>query len=161
MAEAEDILENKDLKEEDLSKKVSELEEKLLRVLADSENLKKRVMKEKEDMMKYCISSFAKDVLAIRDNLKLAINNCKKDENSPILEGIKLTMSELDKVLTKYGITPINALNNPFDPNIHQAIFEAQKDDVAPGIVVEVIQDGFMIKDRLLRPALVGVSKKS
>lgn len=145
---------------EGLSQKVSELEEKILRLLADSENLKKRVEKEKEEMAKYAISSFAKDILTIRDNLKRALSSCK-DETSPIVEGIKLTMSEMDKTLSKHGVSIIDPLNKKFDPHLHQAMFEVSRDDIESGVVVEIVQDGFMISGRLLRPSLVGVSKKA
>lgn len=144
----------------DLSGKVSELEEKILRILADSENLKKRIMKEKEETSKYCISSFARDVLTIRDNLKLALSNCDA-ETTPLIEGIKLTISEMDKVLANHGVVMIQALNKAFDPHFHQAMFEVPNDSIAAGIVVEIVQDGFMISERLLRPSLVGVSKRT
>ncbi|MDO4975068.1 MAG: nucleotide exchange factor GrpE, partial [Alphaproteobacteria bacterium] len=115
--------------------------------------------KEKADISKYSISGFAKDVLRIRDNLQLALFNSKED-TSAIIDGIKLTMSELDKILNNYGIKIIDSMGKPFDPHKHQAMIEIESKDQEPGIIVQVMQEGFMIHDRLLRPALVGVSKK-
>jgi molecular chaperone GrpE len=145
--------------EEDLKKQISDLEDRLLRVLAETENIKKRVEKEKEDAFKYCISSFAKEVLIIRDNIKLALSNCECSD-SKIANGIKMTISEMDKILSKHNIKIVEALGRQFDPHLHQAMFEAQDTEKEPGTIIEVIQDGFIINDRLLRPALVGVTKK-
>lgn len=156
--EREEIQEEVEQSSAVLEEKISELEEKILRLLADSENQKKRAAKEKEDTLKFCIFDFAKDVLTIRDNLKLALTSCKEESN-PIFEGVKLTLAILDKVLAKYEITLIESLNQPFNPHFHQAMFEVPNDTVESGTIVEVVQDGFLIHDRLLRPALVGVSK--
>jgi molecular chaperone GrpE len=138
---------------------VSDLEDRLLRAVAEAQNIQKRAEKEKADIAKYCISEFAKDILSTRDNLQLALNNCVEEKNL-IVDGIQLTMSELDKVLLRYGITKIDSINKEFDPNFHQAVVEVEDSERKPGIIVEVMQEGFMIHDRLLRPALVSVSKK-
>jgi molecular chaperone GrpE len=143
------------------SQKIMDLEDQLLRAVAETQNIQKRAEKERSDIAKYCVSEFAKDVLPIRDNLQLALNNCKcAEEENLIIEGIKLTMNELDKTLSQYGITKIDSLNKEFDPNFHQAVVEVEDSGQKPGIVVKVMQEGFMIHDRLLRPALVSVSKK-
>lgn len=144
---------------EDLQTKIDDLKDKLLRAIAESQNIQKRAEKEKADISKYSISGFAKDVLRIRDNLQLALFNSKED-TSAIIDGIKLTMSELDKILNNYGIKIIDSMGKPFDPHKHQAMIEIESKDQEPGIIVQVMQEGFMIHDRLLRPALVGVSKK-
>ncbi|MDR3031331.1 MAG: nucleotide exchange factor GrpE [Holosporales bacterium] len=143
---------------EDLRAKASDLEDKLLRSVAENQNLRKICEKEKADISKYCISAFAKDILIVRDNLSLALSNCDKDNN--IVEGVRLTLAELDRILESYGIKIIEALGKEFDPNIHQAIIEIEDNAKSPGIVVKVMQEGFIINGRLLRPALVGVSKK-
>lgn len=142
-----------------LQTQIEELKDKLLRVVAESQNIQKRAEKEKADISKYSISEFAKDILRVRDNLQLAIVN-SNEEQSLIIDGVKLTMAELDKILNNYGITLIESLGKPFDPHRHQAMIEIESKDQEPGLVVQVMQEGFMIKDRLLRPALVGVSKK-
>lgn len=139
---------------------IDELKDQLLRAMAEVQNTKKRAEKEKANISKFSISGFAKDVLRIRDNLQLALNSDTKDTGA-IVEGIKLTMSEMDNILENYGIRIIDALGKEFDPNFHQAMIEIETTDKAPGIVVQVMQEGFMIHDRLLRPALVGVSKKT
>lgn len=144
---------------EDLQTQIDDLKDKLLRAIAESQNIQKRAEKEKADISKYSISGFAKDVLRIRDNLQLALFNSKED-TSAIIDGIKLTMSELDKILNNYGIKIIDSMGKPFDPHKHQAMIEIESKDQEPGIIVQVMQEGFMIHDRLLRPALVGVSKK-
>lgn len=152
----EEVTENET---EDLTIQIEELKDKLLRAVAESQNIQKRAEKEKADISKYSISRFAKDVLRIRDNLQLALINSKED-TSAIIEGIKLTLSELDKILNSHGIQIIESLGKQFDPHIHQAMIEIESEDQEPGIIVQVMQEGFMIQDRLLRPALVGVSKK-
>lgn len=143
---------------EKLQGQIDDLKDQLLRAVAESQNIQKRSEKEKTEIAKYSISGFAKDVLLIRDNLQLALNNSSADSNA-IIDGVKLTMSELDKVLDRYGIKMVESLNKVFDPHIHQAMIEIESDQ-EPGTVVQVMQEGFMIYDRLLRPALVGVSKK-
>lgn len=164
--EIKDSLKNEDSVEptiesetESLRLQLEELQDKLLRSIAESQNIQKRAEKEKADISKYSISGFAKDVLRIRDNLQLALDN-SGENSSAIIEGVKLTMSELDKILNSYGIKIIESLGKPFDPNLHQAMIEIKSKDEDPGIVVQIMQEGFMIHDRLLRPALVGVSKK-
>lgn len=138
---------------------VEVLKDQLLRAMAEVQNTKKRAEKEKADISKFSISGFAKDVLRIRDNLQLALKSDVQDAGA-IVEGIKLTMSELDNVLGSYGIKIIDSMGKPFDPNFHQAMVEIETEESEPGIVVQVMQEGFMIYDRLLRPALVGVSRK-
>ncbi|MDR1034660.1 MAG: nucleotide exchange factor GrpE [Holosporales bacterium] len=141
-----------------LTSRIEELEDKLLRSIAELQNLQKRSEKERADSMRYSISSFARDVLTIRDNLHLALDNCPEESNA-IVDGIKLTVTEMDKVLTNYGVTQIESIDKEFDPYLHQALIEITSTDKKPGMVVKVMQEGFMIHGRLLRPALVGVSK--
>ena len=143
---------------EKLQSQVNDLKDQLLRAVAESQNIQKRAEKEKSDIAKYSVSGFAKDVLLIRDNLQLALNN-SGEASDAIIEGVKLTMSEMDKILDRYGIKMIESLDKPFDPHFHQAMIEIESEK-EPGTVVQVMQEGFMIYDRLLRPALVGVSKK-
>ena len=138
---------------------VEVLKDQLLRAMAEVQNTKKRAEKEKADISKFSISGFAKDVLRIRDNLQLALKSDVQDAGA-IVEGIKLTMSEMDNILGSYGIKIIDSMGKPFDPNFHQAMVEIETEESEPGIVVQVMQEGFMIYDRLLRPALVGVSRK-
>ncbi|MDC3262902.1 nucleotide exchange factor GrpE [Pelagibacterales bacterium] len=151
------------------AEEINDLKNQLLRTLADNENNRRRYEKEKEDLSTYIISNFAKEMLSVLDNLHRAIEVSSKidtkddkiDKNTlDFIEGVKLTEKQLSSINEKFKITKVDSLNNKFDPNIHQAMFEVENDDVEEGTILQVIQDGFKIEDRLLRPALVGVSKK-
>ncbi len=148
--------------------KLAEAQEQVLRTLADSENLRRRLEREKEDLGNYIISNFAKEILSVVDNLQRAIKSIedkKEDEKalSTFAEGIELIEKQLISSLEKFKINKINTINEPFNPNLHQAMFEVEGKDSESGNISEVIQDGYTIGDRLLRPAMVGVykSKKS
>ena len=163
---------NKEIQEEkvqDLSveEKLEDAENRILRTLAETENLRKRYEREKEDLSNYVISNFAKETLSILDNLQRALNSIKTDELkdndeniSKFVEGIELTEKQIITIFEKFKIEKVESLDTNFDPNIHQAMFEVESEDKEPGTVVEVVQEGYKIGDRLLRPALVGVSKK-
>ena len=151
------------------AEEINDLKNQLLRTLADNENNRRRYEKEKEDLSAYIISNFAKEMLSVLDNLHRAIEVSSKidtkddkiDKNTlDFIEGVKLTEKQLSSINEKFKITKVDSLNNKFDPNIHQAMFEIENDDEEEGTILQVIQDGFKIEDRLLRPALVGVSKK-
>jgi molecular chaperone GrpE len=142
-----------------LRKQVADLEDRLLRALAEAQNEQKRADKEKAEIVRYSITEFARDMLTVRDNLKFAINS-GTDNHDALMGGIRLTLSEMDKVLGRYKVTEIVALDAKFDPHLHQAMMEIEDKEKEPGTIVQVMQDGFTIHERLLRPALVGVSKK-
>lgn len=151
-----------------IEEKLAEAQEQVLRTLADSENLRRRLEREKEDLGNYIIANFAKEILSVVDNLQRAlksIENKNEDEAalSKFVEGIELTEKQLSSSLEKYKINKINSLNELFDPNLHQAMYEVEGKDSEAGKVSEVIQDGYTIGERLLRPSMVGVfkSKKS
>ena len=152
------------------AEEINDLKNQLLRTLADNENNRRRYEKEKEDLSTYIISNFAKEMLSVLDNLHRAIEVSSKidtkddkiDKNTlDFIEGVKLTEKQLSSINEKFKITKVDSLNNKFDPNMHQAMFEIENDDEEEGTILQVIQDGFKIEDRLLRPALVGVSKKN
>ena len=152
------------------AEEINDLKNQLLRTLADNENNRRRYEKEKEDLSTYIISNFAKEMLSVLDNLqraievssKIDIEDDKIDKNTlDFIEGVKLTEKQLNSINEKFKITKVDSLNNKFDPNMHQAMFEIENDDEEEGTILQVIQDGFKIEDRLLRPALVGVSKKN
>ena len=156
-------------KTEELSieEKLEDAENRVLRTLAETENLRKRYEREKEDLGNYVISNFAKEILSILDNLQRALSSINldklkdKDESiSKFVEGIELTEKQIISIFEKFKIEKVKSLNANFDPNVHQAMFEVESDDKETGAVVEVVQEGYKIGDRLLRPALVGVSKK-
>ena len=151
------------------AEEINDLKNQLLRTLADNENNRRRYEKEKEDLSAYIISNFAKEMLSVLDNLQRAIEVSSKidteddkiDKNTlDFIEGVKLTEKQLISINEKFKITKVDSLNNKFDPNMHQAMFEIENDQEEEGTILQVIQDGFKIEDRLLRPALVGVSKK-
>ena len=148
---------------------ISDLKNQLLRTLADNENNRRRYEKEKEDLSVYVISNFAKEMLSVLDNLqralevsnKIDIENKDIDNNTKnFIEGVQLTEKQLNSIFEKFKISIIESLNSKFDPNIHQAMFEIENNEVDEGTILQVVQEGFKIEDRLLRPALVGVSKK-
>ena len=152
------------------SDEIDDLKNQLLRALADNENNRRRFEKEKENLSTYVISNFAKEMLTVLDNLNRALEVSDKinveDENidnntKNFIEGVKLTEKQLNSIFEKFKIIKIDTLDQKFDPNIHQAMFEIENDEVEEGIILQVVQEGFKIEDRLLRPALVGVSKKT
>ena len=157
--------ENKDLKPED---KIKELEDKLARAYAEIENQRRRFEKEKDDAFDYGGFSLARETLNLIDNLersKLALEN---DENLKNSEPLKKTIDHLNviqkdmlSILKKNNIEEIKSIDQKLDPNLHQAMMEVEDDKKEPGTVVQEIQKGFMMKDRLLRPSLVAVSKKT
>ncbi len=152
--------------EEKLQLEIKNLKEERIRVLAEMENLRKRFDREKIDSIKYGSANFARDILLPSDNLERALSALNKEEEHPqsiknLIEGLLMVKKELSKALEKNGITKINSIDEKFDPNLHQAMMEVENDDLDEGIVVQEIQPGYMMHDRLLRPAMVGVSKKS
>ena len=173
----ETILENNDedveSEEEDtketevdiLKEEIKTLKEEKIRVLAEMENLRKRFEREKIDSIKYGSVNFARDVLSPGDNLERALSVINEEEEQSqsiknLIEGLLMVKKELSTALEKNGITKIDSLDKKFDPNLHQAMMEIENDDLDEGVVVQEIQTGYMMHDRLLRPAMVGVSKK-
>ena len=157
--------ENVESEEERLQEEVRTLKEDKIRVLAEMENLRKRFDREKIDSIKYGSVNFARDILSPGDNLERALSAINQEEDHPqsiknLIEGLKMVQKEFSSALEKNGISKINSMNEKFDPNLHQAMMEVERDDLDEGIVVQEIQTGYMMHDRLLRPAMVGVSKK-
>jgi molecular chaperone GrpE len=143
----------------------AELRDKLLRTMADMENLRRRTEREKTDTARYAISNFARDVLTVGDNLKRTVDHVPAEAAAAdpalksFLEGVELTERELLNVLERHGVTRIEPLGQRFDPNCHQAMYEVPDPSVPEGTVVDVMQAGYTIGDRCLRPALVAVAK--
>ena len=154
-----------DTEEDILKEEIKTLKEEKIRVLAEMENLRKRVDREKIDSIKYGSVNFARDILSPGDNLERALSAINQEEEHPqsiknLIEGLLMVKKELSTALEKNGITKIESLDKKFDPNLHQAMMEIENNDLEEGIVVQEIQTGYMMHDRLLRPAMVGVSKK-
>ena len=148
--------------------KIKELEDKLARTFAEMENQRRRFEKEKDDAFDYGGFVFAKEALNLIDNLARSKLILESDEALKDTEALKKTLEHFDiinkdliSIFTKNNIKPIDCLNKKLDPNLHQAMMEIEDDHKEPGTIVQEIQKGFMIKDRLLRPSLVGVSKKT
>jgi molecular chaperone GrpE len=162
--------EEKDNTAQDVSpdEKIKELEDKVIRTFAEMENQRRRFEKEKEDAFEYGGYAFAKEALNLIDNLERSKLVLQSDEVLKDTEALKKTLEHLDvinkdliSIFTKNNIKPIDSINKKLDPNFHQAMMEIEDDSKEPGTIVQEIQKGFMIKDRLLRPSLVAVSKKT
>ena len=154
----------KELSPED---KIAELEDKLARTFAEMENQRRRFEKEKEDAFEYGGSSFAKEALSLIDNLERSKVVLESDDTLKNTEALKKTLEHFDiiskdliSIFSKNNIKPIESLNKKLDPNYHQAMMEIEDATKEPGTIIQEIQKGFTIKDRLLRPSLVGVAKK-
>jgi len=135
--------------------------DRLLRVSAEFENYKKRTTREQTEFRKYANEALIKDLLSVVDNLERAIVSVasESEEISTFLEGVELTLQEILKILKKYHVNSIDAIGNPFDPCFHQAVMQTESKDYPANTVIEELQKGYMIFDRLLRPAMVVVSK--
>ncbi len=149
-----------------LEREHADMKDRLLRTLAEMENLRKRTEREVADSRLYSVASFARDMLNVADNMRRALDavpaelRANADPNvKALIEGVDLTERELQKALEKNGIRQFSPQGEKFDPNLHQAMFEVPDPTVPAGSVVQVVQPGYMIGDRILRPALVGVSK--
>ena len=148
----------------ELEAELGEYKDRLLRALAETENVRRRAQREREDASKYAIAGFAKDLLSAADNLRRALESLPESEakdkrTRSLLAGVAATERELLGVFERHGIKRIDPKGEVFDHNFHQAIFEAERPDHPAGSVVEVLQPGYVLHDRLLRPAMVGVAK--
>ena len=144
----------------------ADLKDKLLRLMADMENLRRRTAREITDARTYAVTNFARDMLNVADNVRRAIESVPEEDRSTaegsfkgLIEGIDLTERDLLKNLERHGVKQLDPQGQKFDPNLHQAMFEVPNPDVPNGTVVQVVQTGYVIGDRVLRPALVGVAK--
>ena len=169
-----DESENSNLNKDDENKerspeeKIAELEDKLARTFAEMENQRRRFEKEKIDAFEYGGYTFAKEALNLVDNLERSKNILENDEKLKNTEALKKTLDHFDiiykdviSIFSKNNIIPIESINKKLDPNLHQAMMEIEDDNKEPGTIIQEIQKGFMLKDRLLRPSLVGVAKKA
>jgi molecular chaperone GrpE len=165
----EHLTESGDTASDDLNKLAVELEaarQDILYAQAEVQNVRRRMEKEASDARAYAATAFARDILSVSDNLSRALEaipaDMREDEKfKGLVVGLEATGRELDSVFAKHGITRIAAMGLPLDPNQHQAMVEIPSADAEPGTIVAEMQAGYMIKDRLLRPAMVGVAKKA
>ena len=165
-----DLKENESNQSNDLTpeEKISELEDKLARTFAEMENQRRRFEKEKDDAFEYGGFAFAKEALNLLDNLERSKQTLENDESlkntdalKKIIDHFNIIYNDLISIFSENNIKPIESLNKKLDPNFHQAMIEIEDDQKEAGTIVQEIQKGFTIKDRLLRPSLVGVSKKT
>jgi molecular chaperone GrpE len=148
-----------------LEQQLLEMKDKWVRAVAEMENLRKRAQKDREDALKYGAMSFAKDMVTVADSIDMALKNKPSDENLPesvkaFVDGVEMIAKTFVQAFEKQNLKKVDSLHKPFDPNHHQAMFEAPHEDHENGIVVEILQEGYTLHDRLVRPALVGVCKK-
>ena len=149
-----------------LNAQISDLKDQLLRTMAESENIRKRTLKEVEQAKKYSHISFVRDLVSSVDNLKRALDSVPDDKNDlpePIknlILGLEIVEKEIVTTLERHNIKQISPLGEKFDYNFHQAMFEVPTNNSEPGVVVEVSQNGYLLYERLVRPAMVGISKK-
>ena len=163
------ITEDKELKQkkETPEEKLKTTQEKLLRIMAEMENQRRRFEKEKQEAFEFGGFNFAAESLSLIDNIDRAIISFKNDENlknnkdlNKIIDGIEIVKKDLVSIFKKNGVEQIECINKKFDPNFHQAMLEVENNTKEPGTVVQEIQKGYMMKNRLLRPSLVGIAKK-
>ena len=163
--DTEEIKENENTEEDSLEKEIETLKEEKIRLLAEMENLRKRFEREKVETIKFGSINLARDILSPGDNLERALDALPEDENHPesiknLIDGLKMVLKEYKSTLEKHGVKKIETLNQKFDHNFHQAMMEVENNDVEEGTVVQEVQSGYTMHDRLLRAAMVGVSKK-
>jgi molecular chaperone GrpE len=145
---------------EEKEKEIKEHHERLLRLAADFENYKKRAAKEKEEWTKFANEDLIRAILPFIDNLERAVNHAQKVSDTGVLiEGVRLTLQQLLQALNKFGLSTFESVGKPFDPTVHEAMLVVETDQHEPNQVVEEFQKGYLLKDRLLRPATVSVSK--
>ncbi len=158
-------LEKSEAVEKDFREEIEQMRDEKLRLLAEMENLRKRFDKDRIDSIKYGSINLARDILSPADNLSRALDVIPEDEKNTetvknLIDGLKMVQKEFSTILEKHGVKKIQALNSKFDHNFHQAMVEIENDEVNEGTVIEEMQKGYTMHDRLLRPSMVGVSRK-
>ena len=169
MSQQEDAVEQKETKtvdekpvdkEEILTAELKAMNDKYLRLYAEFENYKKKVQKDKEELVKYANEKLIFELLPVLDSLEMAIEHARDEKNGGIVQGVDNTLKEFLRTLNKFGLTSIEAMGKPFDPSVHHAMSVVEREDVEENRVVEVFRKGYMLKDKVIRAPLVGVSKK-
>ena len=163
--DSEETTEDENIEEDSLEKEIETLKEEKIRLLAEMENLRKRFEREKVETIKFGSINLARDILSPGDNLERALEALPEDENHSesiknLIDGLKMVLKEYKSTLEKHGVKKIETLNQKFDHNFHQAMMEVENNEVEEGTVVQEVQSGYTMHNRLLRAAMVGVSKK-
>ncbi|MGM0534058.1 MAG: nucleotide exchange factor GrpE [Campylobacterota bacterium] len=148
----------KDEEIEELKKKLDAQQEKYVKVYADFENSKKRLQKDKDNAVAYANESFAKDLLPVIDSLDMALKAAQNSGDDKMVEGIELTIEQFKKAISKHGVEIVD-VDNGFDPQLHNAVMQVESEEHEEGAIVEVMQHGYQMKDRLLRPSMVSIAK--
>lgn len=146
---------------EQILAELQEINAKYLRLYAEFENYKKRVSKDKEELIKYGNESLLYEILPFIDHLEMALKHASNEVSSGLVQGVEITLRDLRKTLEKFGLTAIEADGKPFDPVVHHAMSQVERNDTEDNTVVEEFRRGYMLRDKVLRPALVAVSKKT
>lgn len=139
---------------------IEELNNKYLRLYAEFDNYKKRVNKDKEELVKYGNESLIYELLPIIDNLELALKHAQEESPSGIVQGVEMTLKELQRTLEKFGVSRIEAAGKKFDPSVHHAMTQVEREDIKEKMVAEELRTGYLFRDKVLRPSLVSVSVK-
>lgn len=159
--EAKSSVEEAADEKERLTAELQGIKDRYLRLYAEFENYKKRVNKDKEEIFKYGNESILYELLPVIDNLEMALKHATNSVSEGLVQGIEITLKELQRTLEKFGLSPIEANGKPFDPLVHHAMTQIERDDVDEKTVVEEFRKGYMFRDKVLRPSLVAVSKKT
>jgi molecular chaperone GrpE len=156
----ETVQEEPDEDKDRLTSELQEINDKYVRLYAEFENYKKRINKDKEELVRYGNESLIFELLPVIDNLEMALKHSSHNLNTGIVHGVEITLKELQRLLEKFGLSPIDASGKPFDPTVHHAMTQVERDDVEEKTVVEEFRKGYMLWDKVLRPSLVAVSQK-
>lgn len=147
-------------KKEQHAAELQEMNDKYMRLYAEFDNYKKRVNKDKEELIKYANEGIIYQLLPVVDNLEMALRHSDHNTSSGLVQGVENTLREFLRTLEKFGLTPIEALNKPFDPALHEAMCVIERKDIEENLVVEEFRKGYIFKEKVLRPSLVSVSKR-
>ncbi len=156
---AEEEKEQESSLEDQISELKHQLKDQLLRSQADMENLRKRMSREMEKASSFAIESFARDLLPVLDNMNRVLATLDEESDNSLKDGVRLTLREMQAILTRHHVVRIEAIGQMFDPHLHEALFEKTDPKAEAGTITEIIEDGYMIGARLLRPARVGVTR--
>ncbi|NWF52268.1 MAG: nucleotide exchange factor GrpE [Nitrospirae bacterium] len=160
LKEAEVVEETSAEEKECLAAQLQEINDKYLRLYAEFENYKKRANKDKDELIKYANEQLISQLLTVMDNLEMALKHSDNNISLGLVKGVENTLREFQRILEKFGLIHIDALNKPFDPSLHEAMSVVECEDMAENMVVEEFRRGYIFKEKVLRPSLVSVSKK-
>jgi molecular chaperone GrpE len=158
--ETENVEETTVDKKVQLSAELQEMNDKYIRLYAEFDNYRKRVNKDREELIKYANEGIIYQLLPVIDNLEMALKHSNDNTSSGLVQGVENTLREFLRTLEKYGLTPIEAVNKPFDPSLHEAMCVIERKDIEDNLVVEEFRKGYIFKEKVLRPSLVSVSKR-